>query len=41
MYQKGDIITEETIRWALKACSTGANLKSAIEILKIMKLSKI
>jgi len=41
MYEKGDIITEETIRWALKATSTGANLKSAIEILKIMKLSKI
>lgn len=41
MYEKGDIITQETIRWALKASSTGANLKSAIEILKIMKLTKI
>lgn len=41
MYEKGDIITEETVRWALKAASTGANLKSAIEILKIMKICKI
>ncbi len=41
MYETGDFITQETVRWALKACSTGANLRSAIEILKIMKLIKI
>lgn len=31
----------ETVRWALKAASTTANVKSAIEILKIMKINKI
>jgi hypothetical protein len=29
------------VRWALKAASTTANVKSAIEILKIMKINKI
>ena len=35
MVENGQIINEESIRWALKACSTTANVKSAIEIVKV------
>ena len=35
MIEKGEMINEETVRWALKACATTANLKSAIEIVKV------
>lgn len=41
MIEHGEIINDETVRWALKAASTTANVKSAIEILKVMKLNKI
>ena len=41
MIEIGEIINEETIRWTLKAASTTANVKSAIEIVKIMTIKNI
>lgn len=41
MVEQGEIVNTETVQWALKAASTTANVKSAIEILKVMKMSKI
>ncbi len=36
MIENGDIINEETIRWALRACATTANVKSAVELVKVL-----
>jgi|LakMenEpi03Aug12_release.lakeMendotaPanAssembly.Ray.scaffolds.fasta_scaffold6054659_1 penicillin V acylase-like amidase (Ntn superfamily) len=41
MAEQGEIVNTETVQWALKAASTTANVKSAIEVLKVMKMSKI
>ena len=41
MIEIGEIINEETIRWTLKAASTTANVKSAIEIVKIMTIKNV
>lgn len=41
MAQRGEIVTAETANWALRACSTIANVRSAGEILKIMKLKDL
>lgn len=39
MVESGQIINEETVRWALRACSKTANIKSAIEIIKVSNVS--
>jgi penicillin V acylase-like amidase (Ntn superfamily) len=41
MAEQGEIVNTETVQWALKAASTTANVKSAIEVLKVMKMSEI
>lgn len=41
MAEQGELINEETVRWALKACSTLAHISSAIEIVKYMRLKGI
>ncbi len=40
-FEKGKIITLESVQWALKACATAAYLQSAVEIIKIMKSKAI
>ena len=41
MAEQGEIVNTETVQWTLKAASTTANVKSAIEVLKVMKMSEI
>lgn len=41
MVENGVIFNLETVQCALKAASTTANIKSAIEIVKIMKLNNM
>lgn len=35
MIEMGEIVNQETVTWALKAASTNANVKSAVEIIKV------
>ena len=35
MFEEGETINEETVRWALKAAATSAALTSAVEIVKV------
>jgi hypothetical protein len=37
MVEVGEIVNQETVMWALKAASTNANVKSAIEIVKVRR----
>ena len=41
MAESGEILTTDTTSWGLRACSINGNIKSASQILKLMKIKHI